>query len=250
VVTATSSKNDTSPDYAIAPCGGWLREVCGHGNVRWIPLPCHKWDCENCAPGKRREFLERLKGAWKLSEEKGWTLKFVTLSWAHNVTKKQARLDLQHLVQQIRREYGFCEYAKVPEFTRRGRLHLHLAMVMPYVRQRWLSAKWLKITGDSPVVDIRAVHDIERLRNELAKYLTKGPVGKVTYSRNFPKAELVQVKAGVCDVCEEEHRFEFLTERWAVQEYPMEETGRCMPGEPIFKVMCGCWLLPDDNGES
>jgi len=223
------------------PCGGWLREVCGHGNVRWVPLHCHKWQCDSCGP--------RLRGAFTLAQKKGWTLKFVTLTWADDVTKKQARLDLAHMVQGVRRKYGYCEYAKVPELTKNGRVHLHLAMVIPFIPQRVLSAMW-KAHSQAPIVWITAVQDINRLKNELAKYLTKGPAGKVTYSRNFPKAELVQVKTGVCDVCEVEHRFEFLTERWAVQEYPLEEHGRLMAGEPIFRVMCGCWALPGDDGFS
>jgi len=231
------------------PCGGWLREVCGHGNVRWVLLHCHKWQCDSCGPGKHMELLERLRGAFTLAQKKGWTLKFVTLTWVDDVTKKQVRLDLAHMVQAIRRKYGYCEYAKVPEWTQNGRIHLHLAMVMPFIPQRVLSAMW-KAHSQAPIAWITAVQDINRLKNELAKYLTKGPAGKVTYSRNFPKAELVQVKTGVCDACEVEHRFEFLTERWAVQEYPLEEHGRLMPGEPVFRVMCGCWALPGDDGFS
>jgi len=101
-------------------CGGWLREVCYHNNVRWHPLPCRRWECDQCGPGKRQEFLERLQGAMERSREKGWTLKFVTLTWSADVGKERVRLDLAHLVQGIRRRYGYCEYAKVPELTRGG----------------------------------------------------------------------------------------------------------------------------------
>jgi len=144
------------------------------------------------------EFLERLQGALTLSKEKGWTwrggrtgffwkgswtLKFVTLTYAEDVTKKQVRLSLAHLVQGIRRKYGYCEYAKVPEFTKNGRIHLHLAMIMPYIRQKELSAMW-KSYAKAPNVWITAVIDSRRLKVELAKYLSKAPAGKVTYSRN------------------------------------------------------------------
>jgi len=228
----------------LLPCGGWLREVCHHGNVRWIPLRCHKWPCEVCGPGKHMEFLERLCGAMTLSREKGWTLKFVTLTWAANVDKKRVRLDLAHFVQGVRRRYGFCEYAKVPELTKVGRIHLHLAMVMPYIPQRVLSSMW-RSYAKAPVVDIRAVTDVNRLKGELAKYLTKVPAGKVTYSRQFPAAERLRVETGPCDACGgQEHRFEYCPEWWAVQEYPLEEHGRWLAGEPVYQVMCRCWPVP------
>ena len=57
----------------VTPCGGWLRELCSHGNVRWIPLRCHKWQCEDCSPGKHMEFLERLRGANTLARSKNWS---------------------------------------------------------------------------------------------------------------------------------------------------------------------------------
>jgi len=187
------------------------------------------------------EFLERLQGAYRVAREKSWTLKFVTLSWAEDIDLKRVRLDLQHLVRWIRREYGFCEYAKVPELTKRGRIHLHLAMVIPYIRQTELSQAWRRYSG-APVVDIRAVTDIVRLRNELAKYLSKAPAGKVTYSRQFPKAEKIMINIGPCDSCDgQEHRFKFLSDAMASSDHPGER-GRMCPGEPVYRVSCDCWI--------
>jgi len=255
LVKGTPNAHTHSSNYPIAPCGGWLRELCGHGNIRWKPLPCRKWSCEECAPGKRSEFLERLEGALVLSAEKGWTLKFVTLSWAWDITGDRVRLDLQHLAQTIRRKYGFCEYAKVPEFTRRGRIHLHLAMVMPYIPQRQLSAMWKAHSG-APVVDIRAVHDVFRLRNELAKYLTKGPAGKVTYSRHFPEAKpLVEVKTGPCDACDgQEHIFMHIPANEAETNFRFEVQARLIPGLAVratglIGTDCGCWPSTRESPE-
>jgi len=207
VLCVRGEKEKKSPPKFIVPCGGWIRELCGHGNIRYIPLKCHKWTCEYCAPGKFMEFLERLQGAHRVSIEKGWTLKFVTLTWAEDVTNKQVRLHLAHLVQAIRRKYGYCEYAKVPEWTESGRIHLHLAMIMPYIRQKELSGMWRTYAG-GPIVWIEAVRGVGPLGTELSKqqinvrqltnYLSKGPAGKVTYSRNFPApVPLVTVQPGV-----------------------------------------------------
>jgi len=239
-----SSLPNAHKNVVQAPCGGWLRELCAHGNVRWIPLRCHKWQCETCSPGKLMEFLERLRGAMTLSRSKGWSLKFVTLTWAADVDKRRVRLDLAHLVQWIRREYGYCEYVRVPELTKAGRIHLHLAMVMDYIPQRILSTMW-RSYAKAPVVDIRAVSDVNRLKNELAKYLTKAPAGKVSYSRHFPAPERITVKSCPCEACDgKEHRFQFFVEWRAVEEYPLEEHGRWLAGEPVFQQPCRCWPVP------
>jgi len=68
----SSGPNPHTPEYFRVPCGGWLRELCGHGNVRWVALKCHRWECEYCAPGKFMELQERLRGAMTLSKERGW----------------------------------------------------------------------------------------------------------------------------------------------------------------------------------
>jgi len=246
------SAHNTRAPGPMVPCGGWIREVCAHNNVRWIPLACHKWGCEYCAPGKLMELLERLQGAHTASMEKGWTLKFVTLTWAEDVTKKQVRLHLAHLVQAIRRKYGYCEYAKVPEWTKNHRIHLHLAMIMPYIRQKELSDMWRRTSG-APSVWITAVQDVNRLRNELGKYLAKGPAGKVTYSRQFPDAEPVVVKSGPCDACGgREHTFMFISVIEAETNFRLEVLGRDDPGlavRPTGGVAgdCGCWPGRDDD---
>jgi len=237
-------KNESLPEF-IVPCGGWLRELCGHGSVRWAPLKCHQWTCEYCGPGKFMELQERLQGAYSVAKEKGWTLKFVTLTWAVDVSKKQVRLHLAHLVQAIRRKYGYCEYVKVPEWTKNHRIHLHLAMIMPYIRQKELSGMWRKYAG-APNVWITAVQDINRLRNELGKYLAKGPAGKVTYSRQFPEVmPLVTVKPGVCNSCDQEHTFIFVAHAEAEKHFPLEVLGRDSPGLPVRPTggvtSCGCW---------
>jgi len=235
------------------PCGGWLRELCSHNNVRWKPLACHKWECDYCAPGKFMELQERLQGAHRVSEERGWTLKFVTLTWAEDVTKEQVRLDLAHLVQTIKRKYGYCQYARVPEWTKRGRIHLHLAMIIPFIPQKVLSKMWKGHSG-APNVWITAVRDPKRLQNELGKYLAKGPAGKVSYSRQFPEAEpLVVVKSGPCDACGgQEHTFMHITVSEAENNFRSEVQGREDPGlavRPTGGVApdCGCWPDPEDD---
>jgi len=138
----------------------------------------------------------------------------------------------------------------VPEYTKRGRIHLHLAMIMPYIPQKVLSKMWKAHSG-APNVWITAVRDIKRLENELGKYLAKGPAGKVSYSRKFPVAEpSVVVQPGPCDACGgEEHTFMFISVSEAETTFRFEVLGRDNPGlavKPTGGIApdCGCWPDP------
>jgi hypothetical protein len=100
-----------------------------------------------------------------LAEERGETLKFITLTAEDGYLggepsregAKRRRWDFQHLAQRIRRAGDTFEYLKVAELTRRGRVHTHALAIMPYINQKALSAYWKKLTGGSYIVDIEAV---------------------------------------------------------------------------------------------
>lgn len=72
-------------------------------------------------------------------------------------------------------KWGVC----VLELTRNeetGQWHPHLHCVVDgvYWEQKSLAAAWLAVSGDSSIVDIRAVHSRSKASDYLAKYLTKG----------------------------------------------------------------------------
>ena len=52
--------------------------------------------------------------------------------------------------------------------------HLHLLVHGYYIDQRALSRAWHKATGDSPIVDVRAVSDERKGAAYVCKYLGKG----------------------------------------------------------------------------
>lgn len=51
--------------------------------------------------------------------------------------------------------------------------HMHLIVDGSYIPQKLLSEAWLAATGDSGIVDIRAVHDRERTAKYIATYVAK-----------------------------------------------------------------------------
>jgi len=49
-------------------------------------------------------------------------------------------------------------------------VHLHIFLTGSYVPQKWLSDEWLKVTGDSLVVDVRAAHSKKELGLTIKDY--------------------------------------------------------------------------------
>jgi len=113
----------------------------------------------------RNEITPEIILALALAEERGETLKFITLTAKDGYLggepsregAERRRLDFQHLAQWIRRAGYTFEYLKVAELTKRGRVHTHALVIMPYINQKALSSYWMKITGGSYIVDIEAV---------------------------------------------------------------------------------------------
>lgn len=52
-------------------------------------------------------------------------------------------------------------------------VHLHAVVDASYIPQDLLSGQWEDVTGDSPIVDIRAIYDRARATTYVAKYVTK-----------------------------------------------------------------------------
>ena len=138
----------------------------GHGTWVWSYKPCHKWECAECGPRRRRtelvpEILEGMKCAW----ENGWPLRMVTTTWqAQDLSAqptpagaKRRREDIAHLAQSLRRNGGLFEYVRVAEAHKSGKVHCHFLVVMPYIDQRELSKRWKNFARGSFRVDIRAV---------------------------------------------------------------------------------------------
>lgn len=55
-------------------------------------------------------------------------------------------------------------------------LHIHAIVYAPYISQKKISEKWLEITGDSYIVDIRKVQQLNKAAWEVLKYIIKPPI--------------------------------------------------------------------------
>ncbi|MBA7669717.1 hypothetical protein ES703_77850 [subsurface metagenome] len=115
--------------------------------------------------------------------ERGGTIRFLTLT-----SSKESPLDIQRswraLYMRAKRRGLITGYIKVPEYTKQGRLHLHVLFRGKYIAQPVLSAWWQSI-HHAKIVDIRAVKEIHGkggLASEMAKYMAKAGSERYSWS--------------------------------------------------------------------
>lgn len=73
--------------------------------------------------------------------------------------------------------------------------HLHVLVEGKFVAQASLSAAWLTVTGDSPVVHIAAVRDVAGVVDYVVRYVTK-PLGKTLPRAAEALAEFIGASRG------------------------------------------------------
>jgi len=143
-----------------------FQEINGFGGWRWSGKPCDKWTCDPCYRWRlETELIPEIVQALAWAREKNWTLKFLTLTYSPadfaatlEEGKERRRLDLQHFVQALRRNYGYeFEYLKIVETHKSGKVHLHLLVLSDFIPQKLLSDLWERATrGTSRIVHIEA----------------------------------------------------------------------------------------------
>lgn len=154
-------KRPACPDRLI------FQEISRSGAWRFMAKPCDRWVCEPCYSWRvETELIPELAEALEWAKELGEVLKFLTLTYSaedmaaafDDEGKQRRRLDLAHFAQRLRRKGYTFEYLKVVETHKSGKVHLHLAVIMPFIPQEALSAAWLKCTRrTSRVVHVEAM---------------------------------------------------------------------------------------------
>jgi len=77
-------------------------------------------------------------------------------------------------------------------------IHLHILLTGSYIPQDWLSEKWLEVTGDSKIVDIRFVDELDSALRDVVRYAGR-PANLLDVSPEY-RLELVHAtdKIRVC----------------------------------------------------
>lgn len=148
---------------------------------------CKCRHCEPCARAKANLLSANLRN--RLEEKPDGRYRFVTLTLKHSDVP---------LVDQIRRLYKCFAQLRRRRFwresttggvaifeckwspkTRLWHPHLHCVTEGGYMAQADLSDEWLAVTGDSAIVDIRALNSEKDAAHYVAKYVSKGTNGEV-----------------------------------------------------------------------
>lgn len=170
-------------------CGMKRLLLCGAcGTPREGTYHCDLALCPGCA----RRRAARLRDAWRAAipgvpvpPGYRWVLLTLTLkpSGAH---VEALRADVARILwawrlflDRLRRRYDPTKQHMGGFFSVEvaGAVHLHVLAVLPYVEQRVLGDIWRDVTGDSYIVDIRAVRGAEAACAEVCKYISKAVGG-------------------------------------------------------------------------
>jgi hypothetical protein len=182
-------------------CGsGCMVERCSvSGKVRTVSNHCHDRFCKPCGDARSKLIATNLGNHVRERETR-----FLTLTLRHNEHR---------LVSQVERLYTCFRRLRASPFwkshveggaafleiklAKDGRTwhpHIHIIAEGSFINQRLLSEKWLEITGDSWIVDVRYVRDKGEVIKYVAKYASKPLDATLFRSHEHLKEAMVALK--------------------------------------------------------
>ncbi|KKM85767.1 hypothetical protein LCGC14_1285820, partial [marine sediment metagenome] len=167
--------------------------VCDeHNNTRWVLAPCKNRRCEHCGPVGRFKIAQRIA----LGVRTLWPCSWQVLTFAEDISKKDAVRKLSKFIRWLRTEIPGLQYAATYELTKRGRLHINL-IVGPWSRieqqklQRiWGHRLWIQWVKEerSLAREVAKSYSPESLGNYLSKLEQAVPTDRrVSFSKDWPK---------------------------------------------------------------
>lgn len=168
---------------------------------------CHNRHCEPCQRAKANLIAANLRS--RLSREADGRYRFLTLTLRHDGTPLVDRVKrLNGCWRKLREcklwkttQKGGCAILEVKlseHLHESGRpnwhTHLHVIAEGGWMNQSALADAWLKITGDSHQVDIRALDRAEDCAAYVVKYVTKGTSPTVWADRSLAQEWLIASK--------------------------------------------------------
>lgn len=152
------------------------------GGAALRATPCRDRCCPRCASARAKRVADRIAQLVKRMNAP----RFITLTIeTDGLGLSEAMAKLTESWRRLRRQPEWKERVKggvyTVEVTRgkdgdRWHPHLHAIVDGDFFLQRMLSDCWLRVTGDSPIVDIRAVIDRRNVAEYIGRYVGK-PIG-------------------------------------------------------------------------
>lgn len=139
-----------------------------------VSLRCRSWGCPECAPDRRKQLIAEVLGGSPT------TLLTLTIRRTFAPTPAAAAAALARAWRLCRlrliRKRGLSKlpFFAVFEKHQSGWPHLHILLRTVYIPRQQISAIMAELI-DSPVIDIRLLHDRQRAAVYVAKYSVKQP---------------------------------------------------------------------------
>lgn len=164
----------------FAECGAALQAAV-RDDKREVKMMCDKCRnrcCVACGVERSAIIAENLAQFMETADARFMTL---TLRHSHTTLADQITRLYDCFSNLRRREWwkahvvggaAFCE-VKLSDKTGLWHVHLHLIVHGSFASQKELSREWLAVTGDSSIVDIRAISDHLHVARYVTKYVTK-----------------------------------------------------------------------------
>lgn len=178
-------------------CGdtAWvLQASTDHNRFRLATNRCRDRFCVPCANEHRQVVCRNLRAALA-----GRTLRLMTLTLKSSdapLTEQLSRLykSWSRLRALLKHQHGLVGGIAFTELTLNDRTrlwhpHLHVIFEGQWVPKQWVKSEWLRITGDSFIVDLRPLKDADHAAGYVAKYASKAISANVVLDRDrFPEA--------------------------------------------------------------
>ncbi len=169
-----------SRELAFDACGSKayiLESICEPGHYKIASSKCKDRFCKPCARERAGAVARNL-----LDHVDDKQLRFITLTLKTQTPNLTFELDrLYKAFQALRRRQFWKRHVtggaallevKHNERSDRWHPHLHILVEGTYVPHTKLQAEWRAVTGDSFIVDVRAVKDNQRVTQYICKYAT------------------------------------------------------------------------------
>lgn len=160
----------TSAWYAIHLQSGLVRILSSSCRLRWCPM---------CASARSRLIVGNLTG-WL---QKRRAAKFLTLTLKHSDEDLSTQIIRLYACFSVLRRRVYIDRSirggvwffqiKWSERSQQWHPHLHCVLDAEYMPHKRLKALWKSVTGDSDIVDIRAVRDPVKVAEYVARYAAR-----------------------------------------------------------------------------
>jgi hypothetical protein len=109
----------------------------------------------------------------------GYSFKFITLTYKKYDNTgfidriKTSQKDIKNFYRRLKYQYSGVGMIASMEISPNYLLHYHIIAYIPFIDQKELSDLWLDITGDSSIVYIKRIENLDETFQEVLKYATK-----------------------------------------------------------------------------